>query len=116
MNVMSVLNCTKNIVKRNMKYIGPLAVAALYNDSTITKIVDDIRYSGNVGYDDAIKAIMESKMYSSDKCDAVSVVKVGEKSEYYKAIIRVVRSKGYSSDKITMIKIMNKNIEGEAQA
>lgn len=112
------LNGAIGIAKKSIRVIGPIAVAVMYNKSTIQKVIDEIRYNGNVGYDDVIKAITDSGMYSSDKCRAVELLKADGDGEYYKAIVSIVRSDGYSSSKLAMIETMNKKFgnEGESQA
>lgn len=106
------------MAKKGIRVIGPVAVAVMYNKSTIQKVIDEIRYNGNVGYDDVIKAITDSGMYSSDKCRAVELLKPDGSVEYYKAICSIVRSDGYSSSKLGMIETMNKKFskENDAQA
>jgi len=55
-------------------------------------------------YSDAVKAIVESDMWPSDKKDAVAILKRGENSDYYKAIIAVVNdSDMWASDKLETI-------------
>lgn len=110
------LNCVMGIAKKSIRIIGPVAVAAMYNKSTIQKVIDEIRYNGNVGYDDVIKAITDSGMYSSDKCRAVELLKVDGSAEYYKAICSIVRSDGYSSSKLGMIETMNKKFGDEGES
>lgn len=72
------------------------------------KIVDrtfDDCGSSIAKYDNAIKAIMNSGMYSHDKCEAAELIKRGEDAEYYKAIIHVAQdSRLYSYDKVELIR------------
>lgn len=78
-----------------------LLVAASY------KVVDrtfDGFNSSIAKYDTAIKAIMNSGMYSHDKSKAANMIKRGEDTEYYKAIIHVAQdSRLYSHDKVELI-------------
>lgn len=91
--------------------IGTMVFADLAKD-----VLDDIRYSGKVGYDDAVKAILDSGMFSNQKQEAISVLKVGENSDFYKAVISVARSSMLSYNKLETIKNMNKKNEEESQA
>lgn len=112
-NIVKGLNCAMDIAKKGIRVIGPVAVAVLYNRSAIQNVVEEIRYNGKVNYDDAVKAITDSHMYSGDKYEAVMLLKVGETPEYYKAITSVIRSNGYSSDKLALIKAMNGKLESK---
>ena len=112
----NVLDGAMKVAKRGLRIVGPILVAAWYNKSTIQNVMEDIRLSGNVGYDDAVKVITNSVMYSSDKCDAVELLMTGQDSEYYKAIINVVRANMYSSDKLDLIRTMNNKLEEGSQA
>ena len=61
-------------------------------------------------YDDAVKAIMDSGMYSHDKADAVAALKRYGTSEFYRAIIHIAKDDSmYSHDKIDMIKALSEN-------
>ena len=114
-NIKNGLDCAMGIAKKSMRILGPIAVAVWYNKSTVQDVMNEIRYNGNVKYDDAVKVITDSGMYSGDKCDAISLLKTGESSEYYKAIVNVVRSNMYSSDKLEMIQTMNCKIDEGSQ-
>ena len=117
-NIVKGLNCAMDIAKKGIRVIGPVAAVAFYNKSAIQNIVNEIRYNGNVGYDDVIKAIVDGEMYSSDKGKAIELVKANGVCEYYKAVASIVRSDGYSSSKLAMIEAMNKKFyeEEESQA
>lgn len=55
-------------------------------------------------YNDAVKAIMNSNMFSSDKKAAVEALKRNETMDFYKAIISIANdSKMFSGDKASMI-------------
>lgn len=55
-------------------------------------------------YSDAVNAIMESDMFSSDKRRAVSVLKRDGDTEFYKAIIAVAKDDSmFSCDQVHMI-------------
>ena len=59
-------------------------------------------------YDDAVKAIMDSSMFSHDKADAVAVLSRYESSTFYKAIVHVAKdSSMFSHDKVEMIKTLS---------
>lgn len=102
------------IIKKGVSIAGPVLTAVCVSDSA-KYILNEMRYMGKVGYDDAVKAILDSKLYSSDKQEAISMLKMDESTEYYKAVITVVRSTMYSSDKLEVIQDMNRKDE-ETQA
>ena len=60
-----------------------------------------------VGYYDAVRAIMETGMFASDKREMISVMKHNASEDYYKAVISIVRTGMFASDKIEMIKAMH---------
>lgn len=74
-----------------------------------TDVVKVVRYSGVVGYGDAVSAIMESSMWSEDKKKAVAVLKQNQHSDFYKAIIHVAQSSMWSEDKVKTIMDMCEN-------
>ncbi len=55
--------------------------------------------SDSVGYSNAISAISNSDMYSSDKFRAIESVEDDRDSEYYKAIIGIAKSNMSSTDR-----------------
>ena len=59
---------------------------------------------GRVGYDDAVKAVVSSSMYSHDKTEVLEVLKQNADSEYYNAVISIVGSNMYSHEKASTIK------------
>ena len=63
--------------------------------------------SKTASYDEAVKAITESSMLSSCKCEAVTILKRGEQEEYYKAVISIVKSDDLGSAKVKMIAGLN---------
>jgi len=56
-----------------------------------------------VTYSDAVRAIMDSDMFSSQKIEAVELLKRDSTSDYYKAVICVVNSDMFTSQKIETI-------------
>ena len=61
-------------------------------------------------YDDAVKAIMDSGMFSHDKADAVEALKRYGTTEFYKAIIHIAEDDSmFSHDKSDMIKALSEN-------
>lgn len=74
---------------------------------TSKDVIDTIRYSGDVGYSDAVRAIMESDMFSSSKDEMIGLLKKDQNMEYYKSIIQVARSDMFSSNKVNIIKKFN---------
>ena len=100
------LNKAWDVAKKGCKIVIPILVTVMCERSR-NNLIDEIRYSGNVKYEDAVNAISKSSMFSSDKRNAMQLVKRGETSEYYKAIISMARSTMFSSDKVSAIKNMN---------
>lgn len=70
---------------------------------TVKDVVEAVRYSGDVGYSDAVNAIMNSSMYSHDKTSAVTALTRNDNSETYKAVIQIARSGMYSHEKVKSI-------------
>lgn len=64
-----------------------------------------------IGYDDAIRAIMNSSMFGSDKQKRVELVKFGQNPEYYNAIISIMHASLFGSERIKSIKSINSNLE-----
>ena len=65
-------------------------------------------------FSDAVMAVATSDMFSSDKQDAIEIIRsgwpsdlCGEASEYYRGIIGIAESDMFSSDKLDAIKRLN---------
>lgn len=55
-------------------------------------------------YSNAVNAIMDSPMFSSDKRNAISALKRDGDAEYYRAVIRIANDgELFGSDKVRMI-------------
>ena len=65
--------------------------------------MDMIRYNGNVGYDDAVKVVMDSSIPSYDKSRIMQFLKRDENSEYYRAVIHTIKSSMSSYTKVEII-------------
>lgn len=100
-------NTVANIVKGLKGVIIPV-VGVILSSITISDLLNAVRYCGNVGYDDAVKAIMNSNMMSSYKTKAVSAVKRDGTPDYYRAVISTVNSDMMSNYKIDVIRNMSK--------
>lgn len=83
--------------------VGLLALPYLSTSNTKTTT-----YSSKVGYDDAVKAIVSSGMYSHDKADLIEVLKKNADSAYYSAVISIVKSGMYSHEKVDTITSISK--------
>lgn len=102
------LSAIGNAVKECSRVLLPVIGCAIYSQrGAIINALDGLRYSGEVGYDDAAKVIMDSDMMSSYKTAVFKLLRTGEDSEYYKAIIHVVKSDALSSHKVEMITEIN---------
>lgn len=89
-------------VKRSCNAIVPVLVMAL-STLSVGEVLDMIRYNGNVGYDDAVKAIMDSSSPSYDKTRIMQLLKRDENSEYYGAVIHTMKSSMPSYAKVEII-------------
>ena len=92
-----------NVIKTAGGLVLYAAVVMLPYVST-KDTVDKIRYSGNVKYSDAINAILQGGMYSSDKTKLTAILPKDADSDLYRAVIQVANSDLFSSDKVKMIK------------
>ena len=104
------LNKTLEVVKTGVSIAAPFMITAALNGTT-NRVQDKVRFCGDVGYGDAVRAILESGMYSSSMEEALALLQKGKDQEYYKSIIRVVESGTYSSTKMEMIKTINSKDE-----
>lgn len=100
-------NTVANIVKGLKGAIIPV-VGVILSSITISDLLNAVRYCGNVGYDDAVKVIMNSDMMSSYKTEAISVLKHDSTPDYYRAVISTVNSDMMSSYKVDAIRNMSK--------
>lgn len=99
-------NTVANIAKGLKGVIVPV-VGVILSSITISDLLNAVRYCGNVGYDDTVKAIMNSNMMSSYKTEAVSAVKRDGTPDYYRAVISTVNSDMMSHYKIDAIRNMS---------
>lgn len=90
-----------NFVKGACKVI---AYGALLTLACGVKIEYKHHESGTVKYSDAVDAIMNSNMWSSDKAEAVVALNRDSNEELYKAVIHVANGTMWSNDKVEMIK------------
>ena len=97
-----------DFLKKSWKVIVPILGVALSSVSG-ADILHMYRYSGEVGYDDAVEAIMDASMMGSDKAKLMQILKRDENSEYYKAIISTVKSSMMGSTKIEIIRNLSKS-------
>lgn len=110
---MAKLDMSKVFNKKNLEMAGKIAkkgcelaaygLMTMLSCITVKDVVEAVRYSGDVGYSDAVSAIMNSSMYSHDKTSAVSALLREADSETYKAIIQIARSGMYSHEKVKSI-------------
>lgn len=69
-------------------------------------VTEDHEHKG-VGYYDAVRAIMETGMFASDKREMVSVMKQNASEDYYKAVISIAKTGMFASDKIEMVRALH---------
>lgn len=103
------LSTIGNVVKEYSKVLGPLVGYAIFSQrGAIINAIDELRYSGNVKYDDAVKVIMDSDMIAAYKTNILKILKRDQDSEYYKTIIHIVKSDVIAAYKVDMISEINK--------
>lgn len=106
------------MIKINLKNIGKAIEPVLEVAACSLLILASYKYAegtnmaiGNsdttAGYDKAVKAIMDSGMYSHDKKEAVSVLNTNGTAEFYKAIVYIAQSGMYSHEKLESIKSLS---------
>ena len=113
-NVDNVLEGIGNLIIIGAKAAIPIMITSLAGKFS-NKIGCAIEYSGTVTYNDAIKAINDSSMFSSDVQTVISNLETGRDSEFYRSVIYVANSKMFSSDKVKTILNMNKNKKEEEE-
>lgn len=96
-----------NIAKSLKGVIIPV-LGVVLSSITISDLLNAVRYRGNVGYDDAVKVIMNSSMLASYKTEAITVLKHDGSPDYYRAVISTVNSDMMSSYKVDAIRNMSK--------
>ena len=112
--IKDVLVTTGKGLKKGAEIAIPILVSITLSKNG-KRIINKIRYSGNVTYDDAIEAIMDDKdMYSSSRDEAIKLLRPNESSSYYRNVIRAVNSDTYASAKISMIKAFNEKLDSES--
>ena len=99
----------ENNVKQAVKVI--CKIAAYGTLVMLPRVLNVEIVSGNhdyesVGYHDAVRAILESGMFASDKREAISVMKRNGGEEYYKSVISIIKTGMFSGDKIEMIRML----------
>ena len=106
---MKKINITKEDIGNIVK-IGGIALvyglASMASRTSVKEMFDNIRYSGNVTYSDAVSAVMDSDMFDSSKTKVIELLQRGKSVEYYKTIIDIVRSNMFDSNKIKAITIL----------
>lgn len=96
-------------IAKGLKGVVVPVLGVVLSSITISDLLSAVRYSGNVGYDDAVKVIMNSNMLSSYKTEAISALDKDGTSDYYRAVISTVNSDMMSSYKVDAIRNMSKN-------
>lgn len=105
------LDAVTGVVKKVSEYAVPILGMVLFTN-TVTDKLETMRYNiGVVKYDDAVRAIMNSSMWSEDKSKAVALLRKDGGSGFYKAVVNVVQSSMWSKDKLKTIQDMCKDDE-----
>lgn len=100
------MNTVENVAKSLKGVIIPV-LGVVLSSITISDLLNAVRYSGNVGYDDAVKVIVNSNMLASYKTEAITVLKHDGTPDYYRAVISTVNSDMMSSYKVDAIRNMS---------
>lgn len=94
------------------KAIGRVAGRVLGAAAFGYLVTNSQKFESNItsyGYGQAVKAISESDMFSSDKRDAITELKRDGNTEFYKAIVSIANDTSmFSGDKASMIKNLSK--------
>ena len=101
-------NAIGNFVKESSRVVIPIVGYVAFSGAG-QELLNKIRYSGKIKYDDAVKAITNSNMMSSDKTKVLVSLKKDGDSEFYRAVINTVTSAMFSSDKVKTILSMCEN-------
>lgn len=109
-----ILSKTGAVVKKACNVVVPVLMGLRFTGMD-KQILKAIRYSGNVKYDDAIRAITESNMLGSSMAEAMDLVQSNMETEYYRAVISAIQSNALGSTKLVMLKNINKNFEESQQ-
>lgn len=104
--IVTICNAAKKVSEVAIPIAGAVLIMKLSKNDNVRNVYEYVN-AGYVGYDDAIDAIANSYMSSSDKSKSMSAIKMGRSSEYYSAVISIVDSYMCSSDKVKAIENMN---------
>ena len=88
------IKITKETIGNVVKVGGMVmlyGLAAMASKTSVKDVIDNIRYSGNVSYSDAVSAVMDSDMFDSNKNRVMELLKKDGDAEYYKTIIKIIR-------------------------
>lgn len=99
-------NITKGTIGTVGKVVGTALVyglASMVSSKSTRDMVDNIRYSGNASYSDAVGVIMDSDMLDSYKNEAIGLLKKNSDAEYYKTVIKIVKSDMLGSSRVKAI-------------
>lgn len=102
--------------KKVFKNVGSIAKGTFEILSTVIVagliVASKTEYKLPVTYNDAIKAVMSSSLWSSDKPKVLAAIKPNFSPTVYEAIVEVVNSSMWNSDKPDVIIRMCKQAEG----
>ena len=111
-NVDGIKQITKSIgyvIWSGIKVTVPVILAGM----TVANVQTDnqrVCVMGNAQYSDAVRMIMSSDMFSSDKSKVVSMLPQGQDSQFYLAVIEIAKSDMFSSNKVQSISSMIKTL------
>ncbi len=105
------INITKEQVGSALKSGGKLVLTAFiigFASLVKDKACSTQTYIGEVGYGDAVSAILSSDMFDYNKTKAIELLKRDESGEYYRAVISAINSELFDSNKIRTIETLSK--------
>ena len=98
-NLNTISKFTKKVICGGIACAGYVVGLGIIGSHIVT---DEIKIT-SFGYHEAVKAILDSDMWESDKAKTINVIKRDGDKEYYKTIIEVANSDMWESDKFDVI-------------
>lgn len=90
------------LAKKGLGIALPILAMIMYHTS-VDDVRNRIRYIGVVSYSDAINAVLDSSMFSSNKEEIIRALPKDGSSDFYKSVMHIVESDMLSSSKVNAI-------------
>lgn len=88
-------------------------VATAFLSKMSNRMVDKIQYGGNVGYDDAVREILNCDMMASYRKEAIALLSKHGDADYYRSVIYAVNSDMMGSYRVGLIKDLTEGLKQE---